>query len=91
MIENAVNHGALLRSDHAGRVIVEVRCEAAQVVALIRDNGPNAPVPGAGGRGLGYVRRQLELIGGKFELERSAEWTVARMAFPIASVTQEPR
>ncbi|HZU83759.1 MAG TPA: histidine kinase [Polyangiaceae bacterium] len=64
LVENAVQHGALRRSDGGGEVVV--RASAAQdgtLVCVVEDNGPgmqDADVR-AGAFGLQAVRRRLEL------------------------------
>jgi signal transduction histidine kinase len=81
LIENAVKHGALRRSDGAGEVIVRARInDDGALVCTIEDNGPGMPDADvrAGAFGLQAVRRRLELEAPRassLRLEWSAEGT----------------
>jgi signal transduction histidine kinase len=64
LIENAVKHGALRRTDGAGEVVVRAFTrEDGTLVCTIEDNGPGMPDADvrAGAFGLQAVRRRLEL------------------------------
>jgi signal transduction histidine kinase len=64
LIENAVKHGALRRSDGAGEVVVSAsRRDDGALVCVVQDNGPGMPDSDvrAGAFGLQAVRRRLEL------------------------------
>jgi LytS/YehU family sensor histidine kinase len=64
LVENAVKHGALRRSDGAGEVVVRASTkDDGTLVCVIEDNGPGMPDAGVrdGAFGLQAVRRRLEL------------------------------
>jgi signal transduction histidine kinase len=64
LVENAIKHGALRRSDGAGEVVVRAsRNSSGSLVCVIEDNGPGMPDADvrAGAFGLQAVRRRLEL------------------------------
>jgi signal transduction histidine kinase len=64
LIENAVKHGALRRTDGAGEVVVRAFTrEDGTLICTIEDNGPGMPDADvrAGAFGLQAVRRRLEL------------------------------
>jgi len=64
LVENAVKHGALMRDDGAGEVIVRAsRRDDGALVCMVEDNGPGLPNSEvrAGAFGLQSVRRRLEL------------------------------
>ncbi|HLK40949.1 MAG TPA: histidine kinase [Polyangiaceae bacterium] len=64
LVENAVKHGALRRSDGAGEVVVAASRRAdGALVCVVEDNGPGMPDAEvrAGAFGLQAVRRRLEL------------------------------
>jgi LytS/YehU family sensor histidine kinase len=64
LVENAVQHGALQRSDGAGQVTVRVsRKDDGSLVCVVEDNGPGMPDSDvrAGAFGLQAVRRRIEL------------------------------
>lgn len=87
LLENAVKHGALRRSDGGEvKVRIEPRDEAL-VICTIEDNGPGMSAePRAGAFGLQSVRRRLELRypeGSRFSIESSAQGT--------RSIVQVPR
>jgi len=64
LVENAVKHGALRRTDGAGQVVVgaSLRADGA-LVCVVEDNGPGMPDADvrAGAFGVQAVRRRLEL------------------------------
>jgi signal transduction histidine kinase len=64
LVENAVKHGALRRSDGAGEVVVRASTKTdGTLVCIIEDNGPGMPDADVrtGAFGLQAVRRRLEL------------------------------
>ena len=64
LVENAVQHGALQRTDRAGQVVVRVsRKPDGTLVCVVEDNGPGMPASDvrAGAFGLQAVRRRIEL------------------------------
>ena len=64
LVENAVQHGALQRTDRAGKVVVRVsRKPDGTLVCVVEDNGPGMPASDvrAGAFGLQAVRRRIEL------------------------------
>jgi signal transduction histidine kinase len=64
LVENAVKHGALMRDDGAGEVVVRAsRRDDGALVCMVEDNGPGLPDSEvrAGAFGLQSVRRRLEL------------------------------
>ncbi|HEY4016678.1 MAG TPA: histidine kinase [Polyangiaceae bacterium] len=81
LIENAVKHGALRRTDGAGEVVVRAFTrEDGALICTIEDNGPGMPDADvrAGAFGLQAVRRRLELeapSSSSLRLEWSGEGT----------------
>jgi signal transduction histidine kinase len=80
LVENAVKHGALMRDDGAGEVVVRAsRREDGSLVCMVEDNGPGIPSEGvrAGAFGLQSVRRRLELESarGSLRLESTRQGT----------------
>jgi signal transduction histidine kinase len=70
LVENAVKHGALMRQDGAGEVVVRAsRRHDGALICMVEDNGPGFATADvrAGAFGLQSVRRRLEL-----ELERGS-------------------
>jgi signal transduction histidine kinase len=64
LVENAVKHGALMREDGAGEVVVRAsRRDDGALVCMVEDNGPGMPDTDVrtGAFGLQAVRRRLEL------------------------------
>jgi signal transduction histidine kinase len=64
LVENAVKHGALRRSDRDGRVTVRAHCKPdGTLVCVVEDNGPGMPDADVrtGAFGLHAVRRRLAL------------------------------
>jgi signal transduction histidine kinase len=90
LVENAVTHGALSRSDGAGEVVVRASTKAdGTLVCVIEDNGPGLPeAVRAGAFGLQAVRRRLELETpySSLRLESSSQGT--RSIVEIASRQQ---
>jgi len=89
LVENAVKHGALMRDDGAGEVVVRAaRRPDGALVCTIEDNGPgisDADVR-AGAFGLQAVRRRLELESarGSLRLESSGQGTRSIVEFAAA-------
>jgi signal transduction histidine kinase len=82
LVENAVKHGALRRSDRDGRVVVRARRRSdGALVCEVQDNGPGMPDAEVreGAFGLRAVRRRLELEapGASLRHESSPEGTVS--------------
>lgn len=80
LVENAVKHGALRRSDGEGEVLVRAaRGPHGRLICAIEDNGPGMPdvQVRAGAFGLQSVRRRLELEPSEASLrfESSSEGT----------------
>jgi LytS/YehU family sensor histidine kinase len=80
LVENAVKHGALMRDDGAGEVVVRAsRREDGALVCMVEDNGPGLSSSDvrAGAFGLQSVRRRLELQSarGSLRLESSDHGT----------------
>jgi signal transduction histidine kinase len=91
LVENAVKHGALMRDDGAGEVVVRAsRREDGALVCMIEDNGPGLSKADvrAGAFGLQSVRRRLELESarGSLRLESSGQGTrsIVEIAAPQA-------
>ncbi len=94
LVENAVKHGALRRSDGAGQVIVRASFGADEtLICVVEDNGPGMPDSDvrAGAFGLQAVRRRLELQPqqASLRLESSAEGM--RSIVEVGRATREPR
>jgi two-component system, LytTR family, sensor kinase len=71
LVENALRHGIARRAD-AGLLIVSARCEGADLVLTVRDDGPGLTpgAPGSGGVGLANTRARLAaLYGGRASLD----------------------
>jgi LytS/YehU family sensor histidine kinase len=87
LVENAIKHGALRRSDGAGEVVVRAsRSSSGSLVCVIEDNGPGMPdAVRTGAFGLRAVRRRLELEApsASLTLESSSDGT--RSIVEIAS------
>lgn len=92
LVENAVQHGALCRTDGGGgRVAVGAKLLDAgtgpTLVCTVQDNGPGLPVrePRSGALGLHTVRRRLALRcpGSAFRLQSSREGTLAIVEVPV--------
>jgi LytS/YehU family sensor histidine kinase len=80
LVENAVKHGALMRDDGAGEVVVRAsRRQDGALVCMVEDNGPGLSTSNvrAGAFGLQSVRRRLELESarGSLRLESSDHGT----------------
>jgi sensor histidine kinase YesM len=92
LVENAVKHGAL-RRDGGGRVLVRASVTggdgASRLVCTVEDNGPGMPdePPRSGAFGLRAVRRRIELevAGGRLEIESSEEGTRATVDLPCVT------
>ena len=87
LIENAVQHGALQRTDRAGQVVVRVSRKAdGTLVCVVEDNGPGMPDSDvrAGAFGLQAVRRRIELEApeASLRLESSAQGTRSIVELP---------
>jgi LytS/YehU family sensor histidine kinase len=88
LVENAVKHGALRRSDGAGQVTVRAaREEDGTFVCVIEDNGPGIGEEEVrqGAFGLQSVRRRLELGDGNasLKLDSSSEGTKSIVRIPV--------
>lgn len=92
LVENAVQHGALRRTEGGGgRVAVGAKLLDAgagpTLVCTVRDNGPGLPAsePRTAALGLHTVRRRLELRcpGSAFRLQSSREGTLAIVEVPV--------
>lgn len=87
LVENAVQHGALKRTDRAGRVAVRA-CRKADgtLMCVVEDNGPGMPDSDvrAGAFGLQAVRRRIELEApaASLRLESSPEGTRSVVELP---------
>jgi LytS/YehU family sensor histidine kinase len=87
LVENAVQHGALQRSDRAGQVIVRASHKAdGTLVCVVEDNGPGMPDSDvrAGAFGLQAVRRRIELEApdASLRLESSPQGTRSIVELP---------
>jgi LytS/YehU family sensor histidine kinase len=87
LVENAVQHGALQRTDRAGQVIVRVSRKAdGALVCVVEDNGPGMPDSDvrAGAFGLQAVRRRiaLEAPDASLRLESSPQGTRSIVELP---------
>jgi LytS/YehU family sensor histidine kinase len=87
LVENAVQHGALQRTDRAGQVIVRASRKAdGTLVCVVEDNGPGMPASDvrAGAFGLQAVRRRIELEApeASLRLESSPEGTRSIVELP---------
>jgi LytS/YehU family sensor histidine kinase len=87
LVENAVQHGALQRTDRGGQVIVRVSCKAdGTLVCVVEDNGPGMPDSDvrAGAFGLQAVRRRIELEApdASLRLESSPQGTRSIVELP---------
>ena len=87
LLENAVKHGALRRSD-GGEVTVRIEPrDNSLVVCTIEDNGPGMSAElRAGAFGLQSVRRRLELRypeGSRFSIESSSQGTRSIVQLPL--------
>jgi LytS/YehU family sensor histidine kinase len=89
LIENAVQHGALQRTDGAGVVSVRAsRTADGTLVCAVEDNGPGMPDSDVrvGAFGLRAVRRRiaLEVPGASLRLESSSKGTRSIVEIPLA-------
>jgi signal transduction histidine kinase len=87
LVENAVQHGALQRTDGAGEVIVRAsRRSDGALVCVVEDNGPGMPDSDvrAGAFGLQAVRRRIELEApdASLRLESSPQGTRSIVELP---------
>jgi signal transduction histidine kinase len=87
LVENAVQHGALQRTDRAGAVVVRVSRKAdGTLVCVVEDNGPGMPDSDvrAGAFGLQAVRRRIELEApdASLRLESSSQGTRSIVELP---------
>ena len=87
LVENAVQHGALQRTDRAGTVAVRVSRKAdGTLVCVVEDNGPGMPASDvrAGAFGLQAVRRRIELEApdASLRLDSSARGTRSIVELP---------
>jgi signal transduction histidine kinase len=87
LVENAVQHGALQRTDRGGKVVVRVSRRAdGTLVCVVEDNGPGVPESGvrAGAFGLQAVRRRIELEapGASLRLDSSGQGTLSIVELP---------
>jgi signal transduction histidine kinase len=90
LVENAVKHGALRRTDGAGQVTVRASCEDdGTLVCIVEDNGPGIGEEETrqGAFGLQSVRRRLELGDGNasLKLESSGDGTKSIVRIPVFS------
>ncbi len=88
LVENAVKHGALRRSDGAGQVTVRAsREDDGTLVCSIEDNGPGIGEEEVrqGAFGLQSVRRRLELgdSNASLKLDSSSEGTKSIVRIPV--------
>ncbi len=91
LVENAVKHGALMRGDGEGEVVVRAsRRDDGALICTVEDNGPGLSSTDvrAGAFGLQSVRRRLELESaqGSLRLESSGQGTrsIVEIAVPQA-------
>ncbi|HEY3817766.1 MAG TPA: histidine kinase [Polyangiaceae bacterium] len=87
LVENAVQHGALQRTDRAGQVVVRASRKAdGTLVCTVEDNGPGVPDSDvrAGAFGLQAVRRRIELEApeASLRLESSSQGTRSIVELP---------
>jgi signal transduction histidine kinase len=87
LVENAVQHGALQRTDRGGKVVVRVSRNAdGTLVCVVEDNGPGVPPSGvrAGAFGLQAVRRRIELEapGASLRLDSTGQGTRSIVELP---------
>jgi LytS/YehU family sensor histidine kinase len=87
LVENAIKHGALRRSDGAGEVVVRAsRSSSGSLVCVIEDNGPGMPdAVRTGAFGLQAVRRRLELEAPSASLKLESSSGGTRSIVEIAS------
>jgi signal transduction histidine kinase len=78
LVENAVHHGALARSD-GGDVVVQTRRTERGIVVVVQDDGPGMDLRRPNGLGLHLVRRRLamECRDASLRIESSASGTRA--------------
>lgn len=95
LVENAVKHGALRRTDGAGQVTVRASCEDdGTLVCVVEDNGPGIGEEETrqGAFGLQSVRRRLELGDGNasLTLESSSGGTKSIVRIPASKPNAKP-
>jgi sensor histidine kinase YesM len=97
LVENAINHGALQRSE-GGEVRIRARVERSErgreLVCEIEDNGPGLPAhePRAGAIGLRSVKRRIALKfpDGSFQIDSNAAGTCSRLRLPLRIQAEPP-
>ena len=89
LVENAVRHGVVKRSEE-GIIEIAAREENGDLVLSVRDNGPGYKPVTDTGVGLANIRTRLETLfgeAGQFQVTEVKEGgTIATMSFPLRRV-----
>ncbi len=86
LVENAVKHGALMRTG-GGEIVIRTKLDGSRLVCTVEDNGPGIPktAPRPGAFGLVSVRRRLALRyadAGSLRLESNGAGTRSIVELP---------